>query len=244
MANFLRKLRRGVKQNHPRCAAIVPAAGSARRMEGTDKMLATLDGVPVLIRSLLALEGCPLIDEIIVVTREDLIVQVGQLCRDYSLNKVTKVLKGGSSRTESVWLGLREVSPQTVLCAVHDGARPLVPSEVVEEVIHTAAKTRAAVPAVPVKDTVKRAANGRVTETLPRAELFAIQTPQVFDTDLLRGALQRVMEENAEVTDDCAAVERLDMTVTLTRGSDQNIKITTPVDLAIGEAILRWQGQI
>lgn len=196
---------------------------------------------PVIIHTLRALEYCPLIQEIIVVTREELIVPVSKLCADYFLTKVSKILLGGDTRTQSVRLGVIEASEKAELIAIQDGARPLVTPEVLEEAILTAAKCGAAAPAVPVKDTIKRAAGGVVTETPDRAEFFAVQTPQVFEADLIRAALHQAVEADVPLTDDCAAVERLGMKVTLTRGSEENIKITTPVDLAVAEALLHWR---
>lgn len=238
MAGLLSRLLGLRKSARPYCAAIVPAAGSAQRMGGTDKLFSELDGVPVLARTLRALEDCPLIDEIIVVTREEQIVPVSALCADYHLEKVRKIVKGGQDREESVALGLREISPQTELAAVHDGARPFVTQEVLAEVIQTAAKTGAAAPAVPVKDTIKVSRDGKVERTLDRSSLRAIQTPQVVQASFLAGALQHCREKGIALTDDCSAVEAMGMSVTLTRGSETNIKITTPIDLAIGEAII------
>ena len=172
------------------------------------------------------------------VTREDLIVPVGQLCRDCALDKVTKVLIGGATRADSVLAGVEEVSDRAELIAVHDGARPLVTVEVIDEAIRKAAECGAAAPAVPVKDTIKRAVDGVVAETPDRAQLFAIQTPQVFDGDLLLGALRKAVEDGAAITDDCSAVERIGMKVCLTEGSYENIKITTPADMLVAEAIL------
>ena len=144
----------------------------------------------------------------------------------------------GDTRTASVLAGAREVSGEAELIAIHDGARPLVPPEVVDAAILRAAECGAAAPAVPVKDTVKRASGALVEATLDRDSLFAVQTPQVFQADLIRGALQKALDDGAAVTDDCAAVERIGMTVALTEGSYENIKITTPTDLLIAEAIL------
>lgn len=226
-------------ERRPWCAAVVPAAGCAARMEGQDKILSPLGDWPVLMHTLKALEGSSLIDEIVVVTRPDLIVTVGQLCRDYALSKVTKVIVGGDTRTRSVLAGILEVSERAALIAIHDGARPLVPPEVIDEAVLRAAECSAAAPAVPVKDTVKRAAGGFVEATLERDSLFAVQTPQVFDADLILGALKKAEEDGVMLTDDCAAVERIGMTVALTKGSYENIKITTPTDLLVAEAILQ-----
>jgi 2-C-methyl-D-erythritol 4-phosphate cytidylyltransferase len=243
MAGILARLKQRKQDAHPFCTAIVPAAGSAVRMEGRDKVMEPLAGIPVLARTLQALDACPLIDEIVVVTREDLIVPVGQLCQDYEIKKASKVVRGGASRTESVCFGLREISPKAELVAVHDGARPLVSREVLEAVLARGASTGAAAPAIPVKDTIKRAQYHLVTETPDRSELFAVQTPQVFEPVLLSGALKRALEDGWNVTDDCSAVEQLGMSVTLTQGSEENIKLTTPIDFALAEAILAWREQ-
>ena len=134
-------------------------------------------------------------------------------------------------------------SDQAELIAIHDGARPLVSQEVLERAIVRAAQCGAAAPAVPVKDTIKRARDGMVEATLNRSELFAIQTPQVFQGDLIRTALIKALEEGAELTDDCSAVERLGIGVALTQGDYRNLKITTPEDLAVAEALLEWEDE-
>jgi 2-C-methyl-D-erythritol 4-phosphate cytidylyltransferase len=234
-------LKRKKKETAPYCAAVVAAAGSSTRMGGQDKLLLPLGDEPVIVHTLRALEGCPYIREILVVTREDLIVPLSKLCADSGLTKVSKVLLGGETRTQSVRLGVLEVSERAELIAIQDGARPLVSEQVLEEVIRTAAQCGAAAPAIPVKDTIKRAVRGIVTETPAREELFAVQTPQVFAADLIRAALHRAVEDGAALTDDCAAVERIGMKVTLTRGAEENIKITTPADLAVAQALLRWR---
>ncbi|MFR1051900.1 MAG: 2-C-methyl-D-erythritol 4-phosphate cytidylyltransferase [Lachnospirales bacterium] len=226
-----------------RCTAVVPAAGRSTRM-GEDKLMLPLGDVPVLLRTLWALEQCAGITEIVVVTREDLIVPVGQLCRDAGLVKVHKVVVGGESRTESVLAGVREADPAAELIAVHDAARPLITRELLEKVLKTAEQYGAAALAVPVKDTIKRAVNGVVESTPDRSELYAVQTPQVFEHGLLLGALEKALAEGAELTDDCSAVERLGMSVRLTAGSYENIKLTTPEDLAVAESILERRGAL
>ena len=227
-------------------SAVVVAAGSARRMEGIDKVLAALGGYPVLVHTLRAFQQCPLISEVVVVTREDLLVEIADLCRDFALTKVTKVVKGGKERIHSVQAGLNEVREDAELIAIHDGARPLLPPDVLEEVLQTAARTGAAAPAVPVTDTVKRAQDGLAVETVDRSTLFAVQTPQVFQADLIRAAVHKALEDGEVLTDDCAAVERLGMKVSLTRGSRENLKLTTPFDLVVGEAVLaaRERGEL
>lgn len=240
---ILKKLLKKSDEWLPRCTAVVPAAGASTRM-GEDKLLMPLCDVPVLVRTLRALEACPEIMEIIVVTRPDLVVTVGQLCKDAALHKVRRVVVGGATRTESVLAGVREVDDKAELIAIHDAARPLVTSEVVMRAIRAAAKCGAAAPAVPVKDTVKRAVGGVVESTPDRSELFAVQTPQVFEHGLILGALEKAVAEGEVLTDDCAAVERLGMMVKLTEGSYENLKLTTPDDVAAAKAILeRRQAQ-
>lgn len=223
----------------PRCGCIVAAAGSSTRMGGVDKLSALVDGIPVLVRTLQALSASPYIQEITVVTRQEKLLEVGALCRGACLPKVTQVVVGGDSRLESVYKGVNQLSDKVKLIAVHDAARCLVPREVIDAAVIAAARCHAAVPAVAVKDTVKEFDGEFVTSTPDRDRLRAVQTPQVFQADLLRAALQKAMEEGWEVTDDSSAVERLGATVALTPGDERNIKITTPIDLAVAEAILR-----
>lgn len=243
MGRLLSWLGRKAKKTRPYCAAVVPAAGSAVRMEGVDKVLVELGGVPVIARSVGALNDCELVDEIIVVTREDFIVPVSDICKEYGFTKVKTIIQGGATRAESVRRGLAEVSKETGLVAIHDGARPFLSQEVLREAIMAAEEYHAVAPATPVVDTVKVAHDGLVDSTPDRSTLFAVQTPQVFDYGLIVGALDKALKEGIPLTDDCSAVEALGMKVVLTRGSRENIKITTPVDLATGEAILEWQRQ-
>ena len=227
------------KSEKPVCSAIVPAAGSASRMGGKNKMLLPLDGIPVLARTLLALNGAQLVDEIIVAAREQDILAMAELCKEYGIEKCTKIVRGGENRMESVLLAAMECREDTAFLAVHDGARPLADSGFIDDVIRAAHRTNAAAPAVPVKDTIKIARDGIVESTPDRSTLFAVQTPQVFDAQLLRAALQSAKECGAEITDDCSAVERIGKSVYLTEGIYENIKITTPEDIAVAVAILK-----
>ncbi|SMC39966.1 2-C-methyl-D-erythritol 4-phosphate cytidylyltransferase [Papillibacter cinnamivorans] len=242
MAGFFSKLFGGEpKPSAPFCSAVVAAAGSSLRMGGENKLLMFLDGIPVLIRSLLALDQSPEINEIVVVTRGEDIVEVGSLCKEYGISKPVRIVAGSDIRSKSVLCGVLEVSPKAGLIAVHDGARPLVTPEIIGAAVRKAAECGAAAPAVPVKDTVKTAVDRRVTATPDRSFLFAVQTPQVFEAGLLKAALQSAVTAGADLTDDCSAVERLGMSVMLTEGSEENMKITTPLDLALAEAILAWR---
>lgn len=220
------------------CAAVIVAAGSASRMKGIDKALADLGGKPVLAHTLTAFEICERVDTVVVVTREDLIEPVRRLCGEYGITKVQQVICGGSDRTQSVLRGLDALAKRDGLVAIHDGARPLVSQKILLETIEKAERTGAAAPAIPVKDTIKVTDRGVIAATPDRSRLVAIQTPQTFDLDFIRGALYKALEEQAPLTDDCSAAERLGMKVHLTEGSEENLKITTPMDMVVAQAIL------
>ena len=218
------------------CGAVIVAAGSASRMGGIDKVMAELGGEPMIKRTVRTCQECDAIQEIVVVTRPDLILPVMDLCAEF--NKVKAVVAGGSSRDESVGMGLNTLSKQVKLVAVQDGARPLVTWQLVDRVVRAANSYGAAAPAVPVKDTIKVVQGGIVAATPDRETLKAVQTPQVFDFDLLRGALKKAKEDGAAITDDCSAVERLGMSVRIVEGDEKNLKVTTPMDLKIAQMLL------
>ena len=218
------------------CGAVIVAAGSASRMGGIDKVMATLGGEPMILRTVRTFQQCDAIREIVIVTRQDLLVTIMGLCDGF--DKVKAVVVGGSNRQESVWAGLNALSDKVKLAAVHDGARPLVTWEVIDRTVRAANTYGAAAPAIPVKDTIKVVKGGVVTATPDRSKLRAVQTPQVFDFDLLRGALQKAAADGAEVTDDCSAVERMEMSVKIVEGDERNLKVTTPMDLKIAQMLL------
>ncbi|MDD5883509.1 MAG: 2-C-methyl-D-erythritol 4-phosphate cytidylyltransferase [Firmicutes bacterium] len=218
------------------CGAVIVAAGSATRMGGIDKVMANLGGEPMIARTVRAFQNCDAITSIVIVTREDLIRPISDLCRD--MKKVAAVVAGGSSRQESVHLGLNALPKGMKLAAVHDGARPLISWQVIDRVVRAANTYGAAAPAIPVKDTIKVVQGGLVKETPDRSSLMAVQTPQVFDFDLLRGALKKAEEDGTQVTDDCSAVERTGMRIKIVEGDERNLKVTTPMDLKIAELLL------
>ena len=205
-----------------RCSAVIVAAGSAQRMQGIDKLLAPLDGVPVLRRTVEALASAPEITELIVVTRADRLEAVQALCE--GLSKPVSVVPGGKTRAESVLCGLSAAA-----------------NEVIAQAVSAAVSCGAAAPAVPVHDTIKRAESGLVLETPDRSTLFAVQTPQVFRTEEIRSVLRWAIAQGLPLTDDCSAMEAAGRPVRLTPGDVENLKITTPVDLRIAEAI--WKGR-
>lgn len=218
------------------CGAVIVAAGSASRMGGIDKVMAPLGGEPMILRTVRAFEDCEAVKEIVIVTREDLMGPIAELCSGFT--KIRSVVQGGSSRQESVKLGLLAFSKEVRLAAVHDGARPLVSGELIDKVIRAAHSYGAAAPAIPVKDTIKIFEGGFIAATPDRSTLRAVQTPQVMDRDLLLGALEKAEQEGTALTDDCSAVEHIGMRVRLVEGEERNLKITTPLDLKIAELLL------
>lgn len=218
------------------CGVVIVAAGSASRMGGIDKVMAPLGGEPMIVRTVRAFQECDAVKKIVVVTRQDLILPITSLCS--GMDKVKAVVAGGSSRQESVHLGLNALSGEVQLVAVHDGARPLATWQLIDRVIRAANTYGAAAPAIPVKDTIKVVQGGVVKMTPDRSELYAVQTPQVFDFDLLRGALKKVEQEQLQVTDDCSAVEQMGMRVKIVEGDERNLKVTTPMDLKIAQMLL------
>lgn len=228
------------KQKQPRCGAVIVAAGASRRMQGMDKIMAELRGTPVIVHTVRAFEASPVIDEIVLVTRPALVGELTDLIAKEGFQKVTAVVPGGETRVESVNHGLLALHKKTCLAAVQDGARPLVTVEIIREAVERAYRCGAAAPAIPMKDTVKVVNDdGMVLSTPDRETLRAVQTPQVFDRDLLLAAWEKARQEGKSFTDDCAAMENLGKKVYLTQGSEENLKITTPLDMLLAEEILK-----
>ena len=219
-----------------KCGAVIVAAGSASRMGGIDKVMAPLGGEPMILRTVRTFQNCGAIKEIVIVTREDLILPITELCGGF--DKVRAVVRGGDSRQASVKLGLSAFTDKMELAAVHDGARPLVSQAVIDRTVRAAHTYGGAAPVVSVKDTIKVFEGGFIASTPDRETLRAVQTPQVFDLDLLRGALEKADKDGAAVTDDCSAVERLGLKIRLVEGEERNLKVTTPMDLKIAEMLL------
>lgn len=229
--------RKAKQQPTIQCSVILLAAGSSNRM-GQDKIMLSAGDYPVIVHAIRAFDTIAEVSEIIVVTREELVPEVAGLCKVFDLTKVKKIVRGGQTRAESARIGTLEAANDAPLIAIHDAARPFVPEHVIRAAILKAAETGAAAPAVPVKDTIKVAYGGVVEYTPDRTTLFAVQTPQVFDASLIRAALQKALDDGLEVTDDCSAVERLGMKISLTTGDERNFKLTTPADLALAECML------
>ena len=231
------------KEETPHCSAVIVAAGSSQRM-GSDKLLHNLGIMPVLARTLLVFQDCELVDEIVVVTRMEKLEEVAELCKKYRIEKASKVICGGATRMESALAGVSEVKKRAKLIAIHDGARPLVSVELIENTVRAAAKYKAAVPAIKSVDTLKLAEDGEtITGSLDRELVLRVQTPQVFDADLIKGALTFAAEKKLPLTDDCSAVELMGVKARIVPGEEDNIKLTTPRDMLFAAAILKDRGE-
>jgi 2-C-methyl-D-erythritol 4-phosphate cytidylyltransferase/2-C-methyl-D-erythritol 2,4-cyclodiphosphate synthase len=216
--------------------AVIAAAGQGQRMGGVDKVFAELGGVPLLARVLDTFQECPVVDEIVLVLAEENLERGWGLVGRHRWPKVTTICPGGRRRQDSVKNGLQTLRDCRWV-VIHDGARPLVASDLIERGLAEVRESGAAVAAVPVKDTIKMISpDGFVQETPERDTLWTIQTPQVFLFDLIFRAHQEITED---VSDDAMMVERLGHRVRIYRGSYENIKVTTPEDLALAEVILR-----
>jgi len=216
--------------------AVIVAAGESQRMGGVDKVLALLGGKPVLARVVEPFQSCGSIDQIVVVVSQRNLERGRQLAAEQGWSKVTDVCLGGRRRQDSVVAGLSRLS-NCQWVVIHDGARPLVSVGLIEQGLAEARESGAAVAAVPITDTIKVAKDDRIVhQTLPRQNLWAVQTPQVFRYPIIAEAYGKA---KGEVTDDASLVEQLGYKVKLYMGSYDNIKITTPDDLVLAEVL--WQ---
>lgn len=230
------------KDKTPVCSAVIVAAGSSQRM-GSDKILMKLGPMPVLVRTILAFQDSPLVDEIIVVTRMEKIEEIAKLCNDSGLSKVKMVISGGATRMESCLAGVSAVKKSAKLIAIHDGARPLVSQDVISRTVFAAQKYKSAVPVISSTDTLKSIdADGVIVGSVDRTSTVRVQTPQVFDADLIKGALTKAVKDGLSITDDCSAMEMMGVKTHTVDGDRDNIKITTPGDAVIAEAIIRDRG--
>lgn len=219
-------------------SVLIMSAGSSSRMGGADKQLLPLQGKPVLQRSVEAFCGIPEVLEILIVTSEARRAEYAALLRKLGDSRVKVLGCGGDTRQQSVFAGIAHVSPAAEFVAVHDGARPLVPEEVIREVFAAAKEYGAAIPALPVKDTIKVADSGFIAHTPDRSTLYQAQTPQVFRLAEYQAAMEQALREGLDFTDDAQLFERTGRKVRLTAGSEENLKVTTPADIPAAEAIL------
>lgn len=222
--------------------AVILAAGNSTRMGGINKQLQVLAGKPVLAHTLLAYQKCPLISEIVVVTRPQDFDIVLEIAKTYRIRKLKKITAGGSTRQESAKKGVNKLSEEIRYVAIADGARCLSTPERIARVCLKAYRHKAASAAHKVADTMKRATpTGAVTETVDRENLWAVQTPQVFHMALYHAAAYNAERTGFVATDDNSLVENLGYRVRLVECGYDNLKITTEEDLAIAEAILAYR---
>ena len=220
--------------------AIVVAAGNATRMRHSQgKLFINLCGMPILARTLLAFDESQKIDEVIVVARQDDILQISDMVNDYDIKKVNHIVKGGETRQQSVICGMKELNPLTEYIVIHDGARPLILHQTIDKTVLMAMEHQAAATGVRVKDTLKTVdEDGFISSTPPRSSLWSVQTPQVFEIKVYQAAIEAARIDNVDLTDDCQLVERLNFPVFMVEGDYSNIKITTQEDIYIAETIL------
>jgi len=224
-----------------RTVAIVPAAGSGNRMgRGLSKQYLSLGGVPLLVHTLNVFEKCPLVDALLVVVPPPDVEAVRtEMLPRWNLKKLAGVIPGGKERQDSVRAGIETLDRDTDIVIVHDAVRPFITAKLIEDCIRAAAEEGAATVGVPVKDTVKEVgADGRVMRTCDRNLLWLTQTPQAFRRDIIENAHRAAVRDGYRGTDDTSLVERLGIAVRMIRGDYGNIKITTPEDLVIAEALL------
>jgi 2-C-methyl-D-erythritol 4-phosphate cytidylyltransferase len=220
-------------------SAIIVAAGDSRRM-GFDKLFAVIAGKPVIAHTLRSFELANSVDGIVVVAREDRHDEIKKIVRDENFKKVRSIIPGGKRRQDSVRAGLDHLESTARYVAVHDAARPLITAEQIEHVFTQCQIHGAAALAGPINDTLKRAAADLlVTESVDRLELYAMQTPQMFERALIDEAYRAVYAENILVTDEVSALERLGRKITLVLNDDFNFKITYPRDLPLAEFVLK-----
>jgi len=218
--------------------ALIAAAGIGRRMGGQGKQYLLLGGEPMLAHTLRAFESCSAVQQIVVAAGGEDLGRCRELVKHYKFNKVRQVVEGGRERQDSIYNGLRALPEQTKVVAVHDGARPFVTSAVIEDCFSGLDGWDGVIAGVPAKDTLKRIEGEKVVETLDRQDIWQIQTPQVFPADLLVKAYKKAGSDGFYGTDDAVLMERLGYRIRIIMGSYENIKITTPDDVVIAEAIL------
>ncbi len=220
--------------------AIIVAAGKSERMgAGTDKAFLNLGPKPVVAWSLLAFERCGDVDQIVLVVRKDQLIAAKALSRMFGISKLRTIVAGGKERQDSVLAGMKEMDSDTRIVVVHDGARPCVTPETIAEVVKIARRSGAGVVGRRIFDTVKYVEKGTtVTRTEDRTKLWAVQTPQAFQTSIIRRAYAELAKSGATVTDDASAVEAIGEPVKIYETNQPNLKITTVDDLQIAAAVV------
>lgn len=230
-------------EKKPYVGAVIAAGGAASRMHGVDKQQLQIQGIPVLVRSILALSAVEEVREIVVVAKPQLFDTLCDWQVRYHLPPFV-LAQGGDTRQQSVQAGIDKLSEQVEFVAIHDGARPFATRELIRRCLECAVLHGAATAAVKAKDTIKVSApDGSIEATPDRSRLYLTQTPQIFSLPLYKRAAQKAAEDGLDFTDDCQLVEHIGQKVYLSEGDYNNIKITTPEDIPLAEAIaLRQDG--
>lgn len=224
-------------------SVVIVCAGNSTRMGGINKILMPLGDRLVIGQSMKAFELCPSVTEIIIVARESDIPEIRAEAERTGITKLKNCVTGGNTRQESVINGIRCISDDTELIAVHDGARPLVKPENIEKAIKDAGVFGGATLGVPVKDTIKVVESELITDTPPRKNLYITQTPQIFKRKIYFEGVDFALEHNLDFTDDCQLAEAIGCKVYMTTGDYTNIKITTPEDIRIAETLLAFEAE-
>ncbi len=229
------------KSNYSAIPVIIVAAGSSTRMQGINKQFMPVLGVPVIARTLMAFEACDDVSKIIVVTSKDSIVDMQLVCEKYVISKVTDIVEGGANRHESVMSGIARLDEDDNKVLIHDGARPFVAVNTISEVVNALYQYDAALCVSKINDTVKMVDdNGIITNTVDRSMLYAAQTPQGVDVNKYKDACE-ILENVDLFTDDASIMEAAGYNVKAIVSSGKNIKITTPDDIVIAEAIVKGE---
>jgi 2-C-methyl-D-erythritol 4-phosphate cytidylyltransferase len=223
----------------PFITAIIAAAGSSTRMKGINKLLFEIDNMPVIARTIDKFNSNDSISEIVISAKSSDIETIKEVVLKYNFSKVTAIVDGGETRAQSIKNSVVASSDKTEYFAIHDGARPLITQEVINQTISSAIKHRAAVAGVPVKDTIKVVNDGFISNTPVRSTLWAVHTPQIFEKDLYLRAIENAESCKYEITDDSMLVEMLGVKVFMVNDEYSNVKITTPDDLSIVEQYIK-----
>lgn len=221
-------------------SVIIVCAGNSTRMQGVNKILLPLGDKLVIGVTMSAFQKCESVKEIVIVAREQDIPEIKSEAERIGITKLTSCTTGGITRQESVIKGVRCISKETDMIAIHDGARPLVKPEHIEKAIKDARIFGGSTLGVPVKDTIKSVDDGIITDTPPRSSLYITQTPQIFKRILYYEGIDFALEHKLDFTDDCQLVEAIGGKVYMTTGDYTNIKITTPEDIKIAEIMINY----
>lgn len=222
---------------------LLPAAGSGKRMgAGQNKLFLELRNVPILIHTLRVFDRDPNCEQIVLAVKKEEKALIERLLKEYRVTKVSAIAEGGEERQHSVYAGLKAMTTKGIVL-VHDAARPFIHQVVIQQLVQAAHTSGAAVAAVRAKDTMKKAVNGIIQETIDRESLWIIQTPQAFQYTLLEKAERLAEVENFLGTDEAMLVERLGERVHIVESTYDNVKMTTREDLLYGEAILNKREQ-